>query len=62
MSITYCTFCDASSHEMDTLILNVHSDPQWISFCEPCGRTETLTNAEGKSFTVKAVFDGEHND
>jgi hypothetical protein len=56
----FCVFCETRRPQGGTEILVLGSGPdmQWLEFCQPCGASEELTNAEtGETLTVKQLFD-----
>lgn len=54
----YCALCETRRPEGGTnhLVLNNDDGRVWIEFCEPCGKEEILTNAEGEEKSVYDIF------
>ena len=54
----HCGICDTRRPEGGTNVLVLNDGSFWLEFCEPCGKTETLTNQEtGEEITVQALWD-----
>ena len=54
----YCSFCETRRPDGGTDHLVLNGGELWLEFCEPCGKSETLTNPEtDETITVKALFD-----
>ncbi len=52
----YCVFCETRRPEGGTKCLILGKE--WLEFCEPCGKTETLTNHEtGQVLPIAEVFE-----
>lgn len=52
----HCTFCDTRRPDGGTNILILGED--WLEFCEPCGKTEMLTNSvTGEEKPIREIFD-----
>jgi hypothetical protein len=58
-----CCFCD---ERIPTNHLVLNGGELWLEFCQECGETEKITNAETEeTFTVSEVFNQakeEHNE
>jgi hypothetical protein len=48
-----CVICKTRT---DTNHLVLNGGDLWIEFCEPCGKTEILTNQNGEKYTLQEIF------
>jgi transcription elongation factor Elf1 len=55
INIETCHFCQELK-QTQCLVLN--GGDVWLDFCDDCGEKETLTNSEGATATVMAIFKG----
>ena len=49
-----CSYCKKN---IPTNHLVLNGGDLWIEFCEPCGKTEVLTNTKGEQYTVQEVYE-----
>lgn len=53
----HCGICNERRPIGGTNHLVLNGGDLWIEFCEPCGKTEKITNSKGETFTVQEVYD-----